>query len=347
MSIYCLWVAIAEDTEFRVEDLIPPSVVDFHRSRRDANNFFRKLQRNRYNTSAGCGHWQQKYTQLHQDILSGRLPRRFLITIAPPQGLADRLSGTVTHFLFALITDRAFLHAAPPSIPKYSSAFDLLNIQSEMPKGFMFNEKILMNLTFAGYPESINKNKIYGLYLNAGAIEQYQTVVTRNKKLFMYGDLTTQPEGYAHTEELYVTGNRGFSWKLFRNQYHRNQLLNWGLRKETTFKCVFDYLFRLKDDACRGVCAQMRSQIMSEREAGTVIIGVQVRVGDVVFENDLNMTRDSLQLIRKHFQCASELSHQFEMAGHPSKYYFISDSLTLRMMVKRILGEKVMVSCPS
>lgn len=332
-------------SKFSVEDITPHLLINPRKAVSDTNSFLKRLEKSRYNNSGGCGHWQEKYMTLHKEILAGIRPRRYLISIAPPQGLADRLSGLVTHFIFALLTNRAFLHTAPPGVPPMHMAFELRNIESEMPSDFMFDEKVLMNLTFMGYPPSIDKNKIYGLYLNAGPIvEQYSTVVTRNKKLFIYRDLAKQPEGYAHTEELYVTGNRGLSWKLFQNPFHKNQLINWGLRKETAFKCVFDFLFQLKPSACSGHCEKLHHQIIEDRNNGTILIGVQVRVGDSVFSKDLELTHDAINPIKAHFLCAAALSQQFEMAGRTTRYFFISDSLALRKLVKSILGDKVLVS---
>ena len=58
--------------------------------------------------SGQCGSWQDKYIQLHKDILSGRKPPRYAISVPAPAGLSDRLVGAVSVFYYALLTDRAF-----------------------------------------------------------------------------------------------------------------------------------------------------------------------------------------------------------------------------------------------
>jgi len=199
-----------------------------------------------------CGNWQNKYTKLHRDMREGKLPPKWLISVAPPQGLADRLGGIITQFLFALLTDRAFVMVSSKS--KLDIVYDSPNIDTSLPTGFM-SVKTLYNLTFGGYPEYYDKNKIYGLYLNAGAIkDQYEAVEALNRRIFLHSNLSAVPEGYGHTERLFVMGNRGYSYQIHDNPFHSKQLADMGLSPTTTFKCVYDYLFRLKPETCGTYC---------------------------------------------------------------------------------------------
>jgi hypothetical protein len=51
----------------------------------------------------------ERYAQLHRDILQGRRPPRYSIFRQDNNGLTDRLVSSVSVFLHALLTDRAFL----------------------------------------------------------------------------------------------------------------------------------------------------------------------------------------------------------------------------------------------
>jgi hypothetical protein len=55
-----------------------------------------------------CGSWQDGYIELHKDILSGKKPPRYAISVPDPAGLSDRLVGAVSVFYYALLTNRAF-----------------------------------------------------------------------------------------------------------------------------------------------------------------------------------------------------------------------------------------------
>jgi hypothetical protein len=55
-----------------------------------------------------CGNWMANYSKLHADILAGKAPQRFAIMMSNQSGLADRLSSTITVFLYAVLTGRAF-----------------------------------------------------------------------------------------------------------------------------------------------------------------------------------------------------------------------------------------------
>lgn len=60
-----------------------------------------------------CGSWVEKYAGLHKAILEGKAPQRYAIMRSNHEfsnGLADRLACSVTIFLYALLTERAFLY---------------------------------------------------------------------------------------------------------------------------------------------------------------------------------------------------------------------------------------------
>ena len=199
----------------------------------------------------GCGTWQQDYINLHQNIINNTYPRRYLIFIAPPQGLADRITGLISSFIFALLTNRAFYHVSPNNTAGMEVAYDLLNIDSLMPIDFMYNYTYLMNIPIKGYI-NINKTKHFGMYLNAGnsTVDVYRNMVAKNNHLFMKSNLNKVPWKHHDVEELYFTTNRGYANRIFSNRHHKREMLNKGLRPEITFKCIFDFLFKLKENSC-------------------------------------------------------------------------------------------------
>lgn len=63
----------------------------------------------------------QQYTQLLADIRSGKLPAHYLASIAVEAGLADRLTGLITHLWHAVLTDRALTTVAYGTLPAFSA----------------------------------------------------------------------------------------------------------------------------------------------------------------------------------------------------------------------------------
>ena len=303
--------------------------------------YLKILSASRYKNH-GCGAWREKYVKMHNDILAGRLPPRYLVSIAPPQGLADRLAGISAQFLIAYFNKRAIFFTSNKDTPGIDTAYDLVNIKSALPSGFMKGQDdILLNLTFDEYPPSIDREKSCPLYLNAGAnVVQYPIVHKRNVDIFTTGDLRHSVNGCEHAETIYATGNRGFSWSVFDNPHHKSELKSMGLRRETTFRCVIDFLLQLKPSSCGATCQQIKGQITAARDKGVVIIGIQVRVGDNVFEPGFNLSAIP-DPSRHHLSCANKLSGRFRMIGKTVKYFFISDSQALRTRIKQKLGNQV------
>ena len=50
-----------------------------------------------------------------------------------------------------------------------------------------------------------------------------------------------------------------------------------GLERETAFPCIFNYLFKLKDDVCSGDSKKVESQLIEAGKSGVIRIGIQVR----------------------------------------------------------------------
>jgi hypothetical protein len=66
------------------------------------------------------------YSQMHAAVVNGLAKPRYLVSVAPQTGAADRLTGTVTQFYFALLNQRAFTayNPDPGTIPRFAAACD-------------------------------------------------------------------------------------------------------------------------------------------------------------------------------------------------------------------------------
>jgi hypothetical protein len=68
----------------------------------------------------------REYSQMHAAIVNGLAKPRYLVSVAPQTGAADRLTGIVTQFYFALLSKRAFTayNPDPGTIPRFAAACD-------------------------------------------------------------------------------------------------------------------------------------------------------------------------------------------------------------------------------
>jgi hypothetical protein len=65
---------------------------------------------------------QENYTRLHHNIVSGKKPSRYVIVTAVNYGFADRCTGFISAFYYALLTNRAIIsipYAPHPHLEDY------------------------------------------------------------------------------------------------------------------------------------------------------------------------------------------------------------------------------------
>ena len=263
--------------------------------------------------STGCTNWYANYADFHKNALQSKHSSvRYLISVAPNQGLSDRLSGLVTHFLFALLTNRVFLIHVPATVPSCNAAFTSTTINCDIDrvilrnKDFIGYKQELDSLKFRDLPPDINKrynllmrnaanlSESYGVYLNSSPeLSPTQRIQIRkiSKKLFLDSNLTNLP--FSNFKKIIIIGNRGFSYNMFKNRYHSGALLKFGLTPDNAFKCVFDFLYQFRvEELCplvpvnelvRNPCSALHMRIVDEQARHTVVIGVHIRMGDDVF----------------------------------------------------------------
>lgn len=53
-----------------------------------------------------------------------------------------------------------------------------------------------------------------------------------------------QPEGHADVPYVMFASNRGRTYRLWENRYHRTVLRQWGMRASDAFRCGFHFLLR-------------------------------------------------------------------------------------------------------
>jgi hypothetical protein len=161
--------------------------------------------------------------KLHQGILSGASPQRYLVSVAVEAGLADRLTGIISEFYFALLTGRAFqITNAGQKLPLFEAAFDApyVNWTRHLEDPEVLVEHL--RYTYKGQRGYTGPRH----YPDTGEVDlkEYGSIYLVNSeeagtRFFARDDLRAVRDDNVST--LFMTSNRGRVVELFDNPFHR------------------------------------------------------------------------------------------------------------------------------
>ncbi|ORY90938.1 hypothetical protein BCR35DRAFT_275012 [Leucosporidium creatinivorum] len=269
------------------------------------------------------GSWESEYTTLHAEMMNGTLPPSLIeYTCAKEKcgGLADRLLGTASTFLYAILTRRAFSISWTQPVP-FDLIFDSPHIDWSQ-----------------AYPNTTTPpNPIYSDTQTLGDRLDVDAMNWSSKKVDDFFE-----KGVSAFKQAWVrlSLNRGTVLRSFSYPSIRPQLDQLGLTATTAYSCLLPYLIRPKKSALEFI-----NQYTSFFALPSVfVVGVQIRTGDFSLRLD---TFDSNQTVSRYssfFTCAEAVSRTY---AHPSQkiiYYLLSDSHALKEEALRMFPERVVVS---
>ncbi|KAG0164295.1 hypothetical protein DFQ28_005327 [Apophysomyces sp. BC1034] len=289
-----------------------------------------------YNVDGECGNWQEKYTALHQrrmeqlerikagdfDSFKNEQDKPLYISYLCKEvptvgnrgcgGLADRMSGMISTFFYALLTDRAYLSHWADGNP--------------VPLEVLFGQPHV-NWTYD--PQEMRT--IFDQKDNA--LLGYQPVDTLNQKYPSLKDIIF-PDGPTQDFKDLWTGtyvearsNRAYIVRTFKeSSVYPKILADMGLDKINTFGCLTDYLFRPTIGSRRFINAykylfQMKSVLS---------IGMQIRTDDNAIVNP-QWDKNDLKKWDYFLTCANQLAQVKRQPHHKRVVYFlVTDSAKLR-----------------
>eukprot|EP01038_Epipyxis_sp_PR26KG_P012227 gene12227-16377_t len=291
--------------------------------------------------------------RLHHDILLGNiLPNKQLISVAVEAGLADRLTGIVSSFYYALLSNRAFRMLSYGSLPSFSSAcdspyinWDIKNYSNE------FSEDVIAPLkyTYKGvfgytgdrsYNQSlVDTNLYWPMYLTG--------MGDTATKMMVESNLSVYPQNKSHVPYIITSSNRGRSYRLFKeNTFHKQELVQkYGFVNENAcFMCTFHYLFRPN----KHVKSRFQSMWDILSDKSLFKIGIQIRTGDHVFhqqhhDSSINNMKveNILSQYSSYFKCAIEIEKEYQLTYQKVVWYVISESKILKSAISNYYGDKV------
>jgi hypothetical protein len=156
-------------------------------------------------------------------------------------------------------------------------------------------------------------------------------------------NLTSYPPGKADVPYLISSSNRGQTYNLAFNPFHKQQLWSFGLTPETAFMCGFFYLCSPN----AAVQKLYKPYWDNLSQPGLLRIAIMVRVGDHVFRGNAQTDNSSAVAYLNgpgdtYFRCAAAIEKAFALPGQAVVWYVMSDSLALRQAAKEKFGEKVL-----
>ncbi|KAF6253796.1 hypothetical protein COO60DRAFT_1703665 [Scenedesmus sp. NREL 46B-D3] len=305
-------------------------------------------QSRRCNTSP----YIQKYRQLHSRIMSGHAPPRYLVSVAPETGMADRLTGLVTQFYMALLSGRAMTasHPDPDAVPPFAAACDYPLFNWTHPQ--LLPRAVyapLLGQDYATFEE--RRNASMGLQqLPAPYNQQYQVFDMVNATLPMMPwlgttNFTAWPLERPDLQHMVMASNRGATWKLANNPYHRDDFWRLGVRPEEAFMCGFWALCRPNEQVQRLYGRDVWGPLADPH---SLKIGIQVRFGDEVLNTDADRADDAkylsslMSLATPFFECAAAIESAYSVPDQQVVWYLLSDSGEFRRAAKAKYGDKLL-----
>jgi hypothetical protein len=263
------------------------------------------------------------------------------VSVAVEAGLADRLTGMVTQLWLAVLSRRAIAALTYGDLPGFGAACDAPHFDwLQPPPGLPPDAVDPLKYTYRGvrgyggdrsYPPSVNGSEYHPLYMiNAGDLKWMETT-----------NLSRLPEKGPETPYVISSSNRGRSYAIANNPYHKATFAERGVPPDDAFMCGFFWL--CWPNAAVQAYYQQFWEPLSDRAA--LKIGLQIRTGDGVFRGEaVSDAAKAAALSRgaSYFECAQGVEDLHKLPGQKVIWFINSDSVVLRIAAKEKYGDKVL-----
>lgn len=290
--------------------------------------------------------WMKSYSTFHQDnIIKDTSPKLIFVPIL--SGLADRLIGVSTSFLFAVLTDRVFQIGNRHQLPFLETIFTSPHINWTRGTDEEWLLDPLRDITaIRNYEQSILSQ---GKYNAVNTINQYKL-----QDAFLRQDISHL---FGTSENVFISINRGKTIRIFENVHYKEKLAAMGLSSYTAFGCLIHYLFTPRPEIFIPVLPQLRALVNyssphNSGSTGTQVwpalrIGIHIRTGDRHLMS-YDHAAPGLASFHHHFDCATQIE-TFARASptQPVVWYLLTDSPQLRKEAVEKYGDKVLTSLTS
>ncbi|GJN87762.1 hypothetical protein Rhopal_000717-T1 [Rhodotorula paludigena] len=278
--------------------------------------------------------WWHRYARLHAEVLALKRPARILEYQCPAGkpcgGLADRLMGLTTTFLYALLTDRAFI-----------ASFD-----QPFPLDLVFDSPFI---DWSAPSPSLRRTDVPGdaysrLWASATLLRRRKTMKMQNLEIDpmreVLADVRTgqRDEPWIRFDRL----NRGMILQAYNASEPSlvPQLAHLGFTMETAYAQIMHFLFRPKLEALMFI--HEYTSLFSL--PSFFVVGLQIRTGDFYMRKPQHDWINTPAWHEHWFTCAQEVVDTYSAPGQHPLYYLITDSSTLRESALAAFPDRVVLS---
>ena len=275
-----------------------------------------------------------------------------LVSVPHFTGIADRLIGITTLFLFSVASNRKFQIADHYGLHNFNTSFhDTFHINWYRPPE---PEWVMIPLAKDKQDEYDKSKYIKANYYMFNGLTDNRDFLTKQSTYDILKNHT-----YPEYSTIFTSLNHGLSVDIFNFNFTKNIIKQTGLNNYTAFGCVIDYLFTPKLEIFDSIWPQVERMLNIPNTTyysptGIMNIAIQIRVGDQAFKDGIHnghntKERFNMNGFTPYFQCAQQietfylnnLSMTFNLKPHelPKVYWFLfTDSHKLRTRALKKYG---------
>jgi hypothetical protein len=286
-------------------------------------------------------------------------------------GMADRILGFTSVFVFAMLSNRIFQIGKRFPLPDMEEVFVSPNInwsRSDSAEPDWIIEPLQHKAKARNYNSSILETK---KYYAVNTIDDWKL-----QDKFLRQDIS-QILG-KEFQTTFIAMNRGKTIRVFENTHYQKQLAETGMNPSNCFGCVVEFLiqpkpsvflsvyneFLLMRDLTASYYASYSSSPLIEEDKkkmkkNTLVIAIQIRTGDENLSNEQHTLQ--LSSYSAFFSCAKQIE-DFVLHGSSSssssaaedpltkvsytqaKWFLVTDSLPLRKLALQEYGSDKLIT---
>lgn len=288
--------------------------------------------------------WTQTYTKFHHDNVLTNSSKLIFVPIL--SGLADRIIGTSTSFLFAVLTNKVFQIGNRHQLPNFETVFTSPNINwtRHVDEEWLL-DPLRDNAANRYYDQA---TLAQGKYYAVNTINQYKL-----QDAFLRQDINNL---LGNSYNIFISINRGKTIRIFENDHYKQKLASMGLLPYTAFGCMVHYLFTPRPEIFVPVLPQLHSLIhhsyprsvaSGNDKVASLRIGIHIRTGDKHLMS-YDHAAPGIASFHHHFDCATQIETFARVSpDQPVVWYLLTDSPQLRKEAVEKYGDKILTSLTS